>query len=515
MIFAGSLALLFLVLGVVGAIAIFAQAQQRHRAESAARITSHAAELEASLLAREAALAAAAAAFEPLNGLAQGSLSRLELRGLEFPGRQSLVWVPIVRERDVRAARVLVDAARPGQPAFLGAGRTPVGNPSAPFVMVGEILPRSAENLTSVGLLLDQLPAPHAALVAARRTRRASATAPLELVQRPNEPSVVLYAPVYLGRDSELAGYLGFSSRYSPLLEAGSKTAPFPYRVVDTEAPDRVLFASERRSTGAEEVVRQVQFAGRRLAVTYYVSPSSGRVATDTAAAYAVFILLGGGLVVVLLQRLLSLQQRLETALGAAEKAESHSSLLAAELSHRVRNIIAMISAILRKSFDEGVDGPVLRTTVEGRLAALSRATTLLVDAHWQQIPANDLFEAVLTTPRDQISISAPTTMVTAQAAQYLSLLLHELCTNSVKHGALATPTGSVQVELVIDDRHFEVRWVDHGGKPASPPERSGFGHQLLSGIIPAFFGGVAAMHYGQEGFRFRMEGLSDRLTAQ
>ena len=99
----------------------------------------------------------------------------------------------------------------------------------------------------------------------------------------------------------------------------------------------------------------------------------------------------------------------------------------------------------------------------------------------------------------DRFDISGPALNLDSRATLTLSLLLHELATNAVKHGALSVETGKVAITWQIEDNEVVLRWKERGGPAAGPPCRTGFGSRLIKmGLIGK---GGSDLSYGPLGF--------------
>jgi two-component system, chemotaxis family, CheB/CheR fusion protein len=143
-----------------------------------------------------------------------------------------------------------------------------------------------------------------------------------------------------------------------------------------------------------------------------------------------------------------------------------------------------------------------------GRLSALARAHSLLLDAKWRGADLKELVERALEAYRvdhpDTIEISGGTVRLTAHQGLGLSLILHELGTNAVKYGALSHAEGRVHVSWQLEDgengRRVRLRWEEQGGTEVEPPERKGFGTRLIERASTHELDGQVELNYGPEG---------------
>lgn len=87
-----------------------------------------------------------------------------------------------------------------------------------------------------------------------------------------------------------------------------------------------------------------------------------------------------------------------------------------------------------------------------------------------------------------------------ARLVQPLTLVLHELTSNAVQHGALREPTGSVSIEWSVDNARATLHWREQGAGPISPPVRTGFGMGMIEGVIQRQLRGEASFSWEAPG---------------
>ena len=186
-------------------------------------------------------------------------------------------------------------------------------------------------------------------------------------------------------------------------------------------------------------------------------------------------------------------------------------NLINEELKHRVKNTLAVLSAVASQTFRD----PSSRTDLDkylGRLAAFGRASDLLTAANWAEAPMHDVINTALgpyRTGEGHFEISGPPLAVKSRQALALSLAIHELATNALKYGALSVPGGHVSIVWRADDDqgtgHFAFVWQEVGGPPALEPARPGFGSRLISRVLKDDFGGSVEISYGSAGLICRL----------
>lgn len=201
------------------------------------------------------------------------------------------------------------------------------------------------------------------------------------------------------------------------------------------------------------------------------------------------------------------------------KSADSHQQLLMAELDHRVKNILANVAAIARLSSSNAVSIDAFASALDGRIHAMSAAHDLLRQSSWTGVDLHELVAGALKPFRSRtdndIMIEGDRVRLTSKFAQSMALVLHELVTNAVKHGALSAPGGTVSVSwsraLAADGDKIEFAWKERGGPPCAKPIRNGFGLTVIRSAASEC-GGQAEMKLAAEGFEFSFEGdLSNR----
>ena len=165
----------------------------------------------------------------------------------------------------------------------------------------------------------------------------------------------------------------------------------------------------------------------------------------------------------------------------------AHLRLLLSELSHRVKNTLAVVQAMARLSFAEDVPRDQALELFTNRLTALSAANDLLVRSEWRGAPLKELAEKQLA-PYDiegkRIEMNGPDVLLPPDFATPLALVLHELAANALKYGALSSKAGTLCLEWGFKgdgaEPEFQFRWREAGGPAVLPPSKQGFGSYLI-----------------------------------
>ena len=204
----------------------------------------------------------------------------------------------------------------------------------------------------------------------------------------------------------------------------------------------------------------------------------------------------------------------------AAERlaAQSHQAFVMAELDHRLKNILANIQALLRHSHRRATstDGFVL--DFEARLHAMARAHDLLHASRWEgarlrPLVADELGPHADGHTRGRIAAGGPELVLRPRAAMSLSLALHELTTNAAKHGALGAPDGKVTLRWRRTQAGLVMQWKEHGGPPASPPGRRGFGLTVIERSLAYELGGSGSLDFTPRGLRCTIRIPAEHLS--
>ncbi len=202
----------------------------------------------------------------------------------------------------------------------------------------------------------------------------------------------------------------------------------------------------------------------------------------------------------------------LRSEIALREKAEQQQKLLVRELHHRVKNTLAMVEALVMLNLRTSSGNfESFRDSIRDRIHALSNTHSLLIERKWGRIPLHELikceFEPVIAGSR--ITVDGPDLDIPAETAVYLSMGLHELLTNAIKHGALSVPAGRVCVRWSAapedGDMRMNLEWTESGGPPVAKPARRGFGTTLLERVLGEQMSGEIRADYALEGLRAGM----------
>ena len=206
------------------------------------------------------------------------------------------------------------------------------------------------------------------------------------------------------------------------------------------------------------------------------------------------------------------------------KQAEEGHELLAGEMSHRVKNLLAIASGLTAITSQSAKTTTEMASELIGRLTALGRAHDLgrpLAGGQGKAALLGDLL-SVLLAPYDdlgafsgRIRVSVPRMGVGEQTATTLALVFHELATNSLKYGALSSPAGTLDVSSSEGDTHeMLVVWTERGEPPiVAPTGVGGFGSKLMNRVLSDQLRGTLECEWCAEGVIIRLNLSKERLA--
>lgn len=190
------------------------------------------------------------------------------------------------------------------------------------------------------------------------------------------------------------------------------------------------------------------------------------------------------------------------------KRAEERQILLAEEVDHRARNVVAVVQSIMRLTRADTIDGYI--GALDGRIGALSNAHRLLASSRWEGADLNRLVDEEFAPYRaggkERVSVRGPVVMLPPATAQTIALALHELATNAAKYGALSREAGHVDLTWRLSDGRLELFWKESNGPQIVPPSRRGYGSRAIVAGIERQLGGIVK-------FDWQTNGLSCTLS--
>ena len=196
------------------------------------------------------------------------------------------------------------------------------------------------------------------------------------------------------------------------------------------------------------------------------------------------------------------------------KRLEHERELVSQELSHRIKNIFAVVSALVALSARQHPEARGFATSLRTRINALARAHEFVRPHTETSQPTvgvttlhaffNDLFGAYADEKGEgRVQISGDDTVFDDQSATSVALLFHELATNAAKHGALSVPPGRVSLSTRHEGDRFILIWQETGGPSINgAPTRNGFGSSLATLSVETQLGGRLEREWRPEGLK-------------
>ncbi|MFA5948775.1 MAG: HWE histidine kinase domain-containing protein [Hyphomicrobium sp.] len=173
------------------------------------------------------------------------------------------------------------------------------------------------------------------------------------------------------------------------------------------------------------------------------------------------------------------------------KRGEERLRILVSELTHRVKNLLAVLQSIIMRTLTETRSVVECREILIGRLHALAHAHELLTEAYWKGATMREIVEAEISGFSDRVVAAGPDVVLTGSAVQTFSLIVHELATNAAKYGALSNTGGAVRIDWDVTPdeptRYLNFSWKELGGPSVAAPSSTGFGLTLISTMAGAY----------------------------
>ena len=199
--------------------------------------------------------------------------------------------------------------------------------------------------------------------------------------------------------------------------------------------------------------------------------------------------------------------------ISVRKRDERRLRLMLRELSHRVKNTLAMVQAVADQTSRSSRTFDDFRLAFRGRIAALARLHAPLIESATEAVELRLLVESMLD-PYDGSSKSAAIAgepvAVGRDAVVPLGMTFHELVTNSIKCGALSVPGGRVDIGWRVEDcvskrRVLHLDWVESDGPSVVEPVQRGFGMTLIEQTITYELAGAVELSFARAGVRCEM----------
>jgi two-component sensor histidine kinase len=189
---------------------------------------------------------------------------------------------------------------------------------------------------------------------------------------------------------------------------------------------------------------------------------------------------------------------------------EGHAISTSAEAIHRIRNILAVIRGIARRTAERTTSVEDYAAQLDGRISALARVQTALIARKGDCTDLAALIDDEMLSHSintERLNVNGPRVSLKVKAAEVLGLTVHELAENSIKYGALSAKNGKISVNWWIDKANepgqLRLRWIETGVPIVSvAPRVMGFGHELIHRTLPYELAAKTAIDFKPGEFR-------------
>lgn len=205
------------------------------------------------------------------------------------------------------------------------------------------------------------------------------------------------------------------------------------------------------------------------------------------------------------------------------KRTAEQNEILSRELSHRIKNIFAVINGLIGISARQFPEIKAFARQLQDRVAALGRAHDYVRPHSEESAPhsgprtlrelLNQLLKPYSALDEGRLTIEGEDLAVDDRGATPIGLVFHELATNSSKYGALSSPDGTLAIRTRTDAGQVVITWEERGGPPVVPPSSTGFGTRLTDLSINDQLGGKITREWAPDGLKVRVEVAKARLS--
>jgi two-component sensor histidine kinase len=205
-----------------------------------------------------------------------------------------------------------------------------------------------------------------------------------------------------------------------------------------------------------------------------------------------------------------TLEQRVLDRTEAHMNAEQQIRFLMNEVNHRSKNMLSVVMAIAQQT--AATNPKEFVAVFSNRLQALAVNHDLLIKSQWRSVEISDLIRGQLGHFGDlvgtRVSLDGPALRLSSAAAQSIGMVMHELSTNAVKHGALLEDKGRIGIDWRVEDdgTGFFISWTENGGPPVVAPTHRGFGTTVVTKMIERSLNGKTQLDYAPSGVAWRLD---------
>jgi two-component sensor histidine kinase len=197
----------------------------------------------------------------------------------------------------------------------------------------------------------------------------------------------------------------------------------------------------------------------------------------------------------------------------ALRQALHHQEVLIQELNHRVKNSLAVVQALAQQSMRGAESKDDAVKAFLARLVTFASAHDILTEQAWEGAELRNVIGKVVIphcSDGSRLTMKGPPIRLTAKQTLAISMALHELCTNAVKHGALSTKNGQICLEWTVkvlgEQQTLQIHWKESGGPVVRPPNRRGFGSHLIEDVLAVDLSGAVKLDFAPTGLECTIE---------
>ncbi|RTL53594.1 MAG: histidine kinase [Bradyrhizobiaceae bacterium] len=515
MVRVGILIVLLAAIGAVisglAAFRVYDQESSIDRAALTREVDVHASLVQERLSERELLARVSIGIFRPSSVISGNALQ--PLRASIYAFKTDFVvagWVARVQPADFAAVQAELKRAGFPNPVIRNFDDAPM-NLSAiqePVDIVMDVEPQNEKTTVFLGRIVDRSPIVGPMLRQALETGAPASSNPIALFGQPGDLGIVLAAPVTKEGSKTVIGFVTISYRLASLMLTADDLSLFTVTLTDPRSSGDELglgpnggvdiFPSDARTS--QPLIRRVAFGGREWVLNYYAKTNSAARARELAYIVALIGLALTTVVCGLFGYVSYNNVRLSREVQARIGFERRLTAVIDELNHRVKNILAVIQSIVTRTLRHGSDVDVARELLIGRIHAMSNVVTLLSDSQWQGVKLRGLFESRAIPNADRIALDGPDIIVSARAAQSLSLLFFELASHSDEGLSLVGKHPHIVAKWSLTgeapDTIFNFRWEEFNTSVATRRPESDFGIVLLDRVAPEALGGTSKRYF-------------------
>lgn len=429
-------------------------------------------------------------------------------------------WIARMKPSELAAARAELAGAGFPNPAIRRFDDAPLDARSLgePLDVLMDVEPRNPDTAGFPGRSFNQSPVIGPTLARAVADGKPVASDPIPLMKPDGAIGLLLAAPVMQEGSTSPAGFVSFSYDLGPLMLTNDDLSLFTVVLKDPREPNAEFVADKAgvvtsraaaQTAAASSIARSVRFGGRDWSLGYYPRNDAVMRAQQMAAIVGAFGLALTAIVCGLLGYVAYNNLRLSREIQVRIGFERRLTAVIDELNHRVKNILAVIQSIVTRTLRHGADVDVARELLIGRIHAMSNVVSLLSESQWQGVNLKGLFEARAIPHADRIAVNGPDIVVSARAAQSLSLLFFELASHSDEGLSLVGkhPNIVAKWEIIGDGKAatFNFRWEEFNTSSATRRPDSDFGQVLLDRVAPEALGGSSKRYFSEVSYIYEL----------